>query len=138
MTCRTPEEIHRRFTEHFTAGDLDALVGLYEADAVLIPQPGTTVQGHAAIRAALADFLALGGRFGMPPGRAVQAGDLALLYADWTLEAEGADGSPLHLAGQTTDLVRRQADGGWLIVLDNPYGAAGAAASDIPQAISDR
>jgi hypothetical protein len=30
MTPRTPEDVDRLFGEHMNAGDLDALVGLYE------------------------------------------------------------------------------------------------------------
>jgi len=50
----------------------------------------------------------------------------ALVVADWTLDANNADGSPLHLAGQTADVVRRQSNGHWLFAIDSPFGAAGA------------
>jgi ketosteroid isomerase-like protein len=37
---------------------LDALVALYEADAILVAQPGEVVTGIEAIREALSAFLA--------------------------------------------------------------------------------
>jgi ketosteroid isomerase-like protein len=36
--------------------------------------------------------------------------------------ATAPGGSPLELAGRFTDVVRRQPDGRWLFVIDNPYG----------------
>ena len=37
----------------------------------------------------------------------------------------GADGSEVNLTGQTSDVVRRQPDGTWLLVIDNPFGCEG-------------
>jgi ketosteroid isomerase-like protein len=36
------------------------------------------------------------------------------------------NGNAIALAGQTSDVVRRQTDGTWLLIIDNPYGAAAA------------
>lgn len=126
MSPRTPEDLAAEFVRRFTAGDLDGLIDLYEPDAVLIPQPGTVARGHDAIRAALAGFLAMNGRFTMAPPRVIHGEGLAVLVADWTLDARSPDGSPIHLAGQTSDVVRKQSDGGWRYAIDSPFGAAGA------------
>jgi ketosteroid isomerase-like protein len=40
MPAHTPAEVHKLFTQYFTAGDIDALASLYEPTAVLLPQPG--------------------------------------------------------------------------------------------------
>lgn len=98
-------------------------MALYEPDAWLLPQPGVRVQGHGAIREALAGFLALQGDFHMEAPRITEGRDVALLVAAWTLEAKGPDGAPIRLAGRTADVVRRQADGRWLFAIDSPFGA---------------
>lgn len=125
MPARTPADLHRLFVRHFAAADLDALVALYEPDAVLYPEPGKRAFGRTEIREVLGGFLALQGRFDMKPARVAQAGDTATLFADWTLEAKAPDGSAIHLAGQTADVVRRQPGGEWLFIIDCPFGAAG-------------
>lgn len=127
MPAHSPEEVHRLFAEHFASGDIDALVALYEPTATLVPQPGQPVTGHAAIRAALGQFLDMGGRFAMAPAKVLRGDDLAVLFAPWTLAATAADGSPIALAGQTADVVRRQPDGSWLLAIDSPFGADGVA-----------
>ena len=125
MPARTPEEAHRLWAETFNAGDLDALVALYEPDAILMSQPGQTVTGHAAIREALQGFLALKPKFNLQFQKALESGDLALLYSRWTLSGTGPDGNELTLSGQTSDVARRQPDGSWLFVIDNPFGGQG-------------
>jgi len=125
MSARTPEELCSQFTQRFSTGDIDALVALYESDAVLLPQPGHVARGHAGIRESLAAFLAMRGTFRMSPPKVIHADGIALLYADWSLDAKAPDGSPIHLAGQTTDVARRQPDGRWLYAIDSPFGASG-------------
>jgi ketosteroid isomerase-like protein len=45
MGAAVPAEIHRECELAFNAGDLEALVALYEPDAALIAQPGTVARG---------------------------------------------------------------------------------------------
>ena len=122
MPVQTPEEMHQIFTKAFTAKNPEALLALYEPDAVFTLQPGQAVTGHAAIREALNGFLALDAQLEMQPGNIVQSGDIALILSKWTLKGTDPTGAPVELAGQTADVVRRQADGSWLFVIDNPYG----------------
>ena len=125
MSARTPEEVPQLWAETFRAGDLDALVALYEEeDAMLVPQPGEAVTGIDGIREALSAFLALRPTFNLEVRKVLQTGDLALSFADWTLSGTGPDGEPLEMAAQTSDVLRRQSDGSWRIVIDNPYGSA--------------
>ena len=58
MPAHTPEEIDSLFAQALNAGNVDALVALYEPQASLMPSPGTLVAGTAAIREALAAFVA--------------------------------------------------------------------------------
>ncbi len=122
--ARTPEEVPRLWAETFSAGDLDALVALYEEDSMLVPQPGEAVTGIKGIREALGAFLATQPTFNLEVRKVLQIGDLALSFADWTLSGTGPDGEPIELAAQTSDVLRRQPDGSWRIVIDNPYGSA--------------
>ena len=125
MSARTPEDVHPLFARHFAAADMSALLSLYEPDAVLLPQPGVVARGHAAIREALNGFLAMKGEFRIVSSKTVHAGDLALVYAKWTLDAKAPDDSPAHLEGETSDVVRRQVDGSWLLAIDSPFGSSG-------------
>jgi ketosteroid isomerase-like protein len=73
-----PEELGRLFLEHVNAGDLDAVVALYETDAILVAAPGRVVVGHAAIRDFYHDLLATRPKFTGEVRAAVRHEDLAL------------------------------------------------------------
>ena len=122
QTARTADEVHALFGERFQAGDLEGLVALYEPTALIAPQADQIAVGHSGIRDCLAGFLALNGKFVTVLNQALVANDVGLLYSSWTLEGKQPDGTPMKMAGQTSDVVRRQADGNWLFVIDSPFG----------------
>jgi uncharacterized protein (TIGR02246 family) len=127
MVKGNPVELDRLFEQALNAGDIDALVGLYEPQAALMPSPGKVVTGAEAIREALAGFLA-----GKPTittsGRLVaQTGDIALLANRWTLAMTGPDGKPTTMSGNAVEVARRQPDGHWLFAIDMPFGMDAAA-----------
>lgn len=125
MPIESPEETQALWGQYFDGGDLDSLVELYEANGALIPQPGAAALiGHDAIRAGLEQFISIKRTFSLSPKASVRSDDVAILYAEWKLTGEGPDGTPIELGGLTTDVARRQSDGGWLIAIDNPWGTA--------------
>ena len=122
MAAQSPAEVHRLFVAAFNAGDLDALLALYEPGATMIPEPGQLVVGREAVRNVLSAFLALKGSMTIETKTVAQAGDLALLHGQWTLTAAGPDGKPATRGGRTAEVVRRQPDGSWRYAIDDPYG----------------
>ena len=129
MPAHTPEEIDSLFAQALNAGNVDALVALYEPQASLMPSPGTLVAGSAAIREALAAFVAAKPAMQIAPRLVSQSGDLAVVTAKWQLAMTGQDGKPAQMQGQSVEVVRRQSDGRWLFVIDLPFGVeAGAKA----------
>ena len=70
----------------------------------------------------LAGFLTLNAMFEMHSTDVLKSGDVALLYTKWTLKGTDPEGSPFERSGTTSDVARRQADGSWLFVIDNPFG----------------
>ncbi|HZC99538.1 MAG TPA: hypothetical protein VFA46_04895 [Actinomycetes bacterium] len=49
-------------------------------------------------------------------------GDLAFLSNTWSLSGTGPDGDPVDLGATTAEVTRRQPDGTWRYVIDNPWG----------------
>ena len=116
MPANSPEQAHDFFVKYFNAGDLEGIVSLYEPDAILVKFPGPAVQGEAAIREAMIEFLSINGQMKLKIDRVFTTDDLALLFSSWTLRGTSADGTPVVSSGQTSDVVRRQADG--MVVCD--------------------
>lgn len=121
MRANTPEETSTLMSAAVTAGDLEAAVGLFEPTASFV-QLASVAQGSEEIRGVLTNLLAMKPKLRGIPDRVVAAGEIALVCGRWTMWATAPGGSPLELAGRFTDVVRRQPDGRWLFVIDNPYG----------------
>jgi uncharacterized protein (TIGR02246 family) len=118
-----PQDAHRQFEEAFNSGSLEDLLALYTPDARLVADEGNIVVGHDAIREELKAFFAVKGRMTVQTLFAVQAGDIALLRAQWHLKGIGPDDQPVSASGKTSEVVQRQADGRWLYLIDNPHGS---------------
>ena len=121
MSVRNPMEIHAAFEKAFNAGDLDGLVALYEKDGLLVAGPDRIVTGHSAIREAYQGYLATKPRMKLETASAFESDGLALLYGRWSIEGTGPDGSIIQMSGRNSEVVRRQPDGSWLFIIDNPF-----------------
>src|SRR5262245_28476791 len=94
MTARAPEDLGDRFAAALNAGDVDAVVNLYESQSVLRAMPGQAVEGTAAIRQAIVGFLAMKPTMRLTSKSLGQAGHIALITSRWELSGTGADGKP--------------------------------------------
>jgi uncharacterized protein (TIGR02246 family) len=120
--CGTPEEVLRSIVEGINTGNLDALMTLYEDQAAFATQPGSLAHGSQGIREALAGFIAMKGTLDLNVTRVLEANGLALVIGVWSFTGTGPDGKPVTLTAQNADVLRRQSDGSWRFVIDNPWG----------------
>jgi|SRR5262249_9038945 len=114
------EEVHDLFAQSLNAGDVDAVTSLYEPEAVVSPQPGQVLAGREAIREALTGYLAQKPRFTLHSRSVIQVGEIALLRSRWTISETDASGKTIEYEVKPTLVMRRQVNGTWLIVIDNP------------------
>ncbi len=104
-----PEDLGKFFLERANAGDVDGVVALYEPEAVLASPAGQLATGHQEIRRVYTQLLA---------GRPVfsSAGQSpAIIQADLALTSTRLPGG-----GATAEVARRQPDGTWRWVIDQP------------------
>ena len=105
--ARDPQDLERLLVSRQHAGDVEGMVVLFEADAVIDSSDGRLTRGKTAIRAFFAEQVAAGRKFQIGEQRpALVSGDLALT------STRLPDGSV------TSEVARRQADGTWLWVID--------------------
>jgi ketosteroid isomerase-like protein len=106
------------------SGDLDSLMPLYERGAAFATEPGSLAHGGPGIREALAGFISMEGELDLEVTRVLEVDDLALVTGVWSFDGTGPDGEPVRLTASNADVLRRQADGTWRFVIDNPWGTA--------------
>jgi ketosteroid isomerase-like protein len=104
-----PEELSRLLVDRINAGDVDGLVALYEPEAVLALPGGRVASGASEIRKAYERIVADRPTVALGAARpTLRAGNLALTS------------SRLPDGTVTVEVARRQQDGTWLWVLDQP------------------
>jgi uncharacterized protein (TIGR02246 family) len=122
---RSPDGVIRRFSALLNARDVDGAIALYEPAAAFVAEPGRWVTGTDDIRAALQRFAALEPELEGEIESVREAGGVALVVNRWSLRGRGPDG-PVEMGGRSADVLRRQEDGRWRVVIDDPWGASGA------------
>jgi uncharacterized protein (TIGR02246 family) len=124
MTTSTPEQVLAAIVEGINSGDLDGLMPLYESEAAFATEPGSLAHGASGVREALAGFITMNGTLDLEVTRVLEVDDLALVTGVWSFDGTGPDGEPVRLEASNADVLRRQADGSWRFVIDNPWGTA--------------
>jgi ketosteroid isomerase-like protein len=105
-----PEDLTRLFVEAANRGDAAGVAALYEENAVMAYPPGRETVGRAAIGLLWEKVLANAPHFEPEnPLPTLVSGDIALTA---TMAKDGA--------GARAQVVRRQPDGSWLRLLDQP------------------
>jgi uncharacterized protein (TIGR02246 family) len=119
MAAQHPQDLHKLFAEAFNGGDVEGLVKLYEPNALMASPERQTITGTEAIREMYQQFLATAGKMTIETIAAFESPEgLALLHGQWTLhDKSGA----VAMSGRNTETARKQSDGTWLFLIDNPF-----------------
>jgi ketosteroid isomerase-like protein len=108
--AKRPEDLTRLFVERANDGDAAGIADLYEEEAVMAYPPGSQTVGRDAIRSLWENVLATAPHFEPePPLPTLISGDIALTSTP-----------PSDGAGARAQVARRQPDGTWLRLLDQP------------------
>ena len=118
----TPAQVLKSIVEGINTGSLDALMTLYKPHAAFAAQAGNLAHGLSGVRSSLAAFTSMRGRLDLDVTRVLEADDLALVVGVWSFRGTAPDGRPVTLTGHNADVLRRQPDGSWRFVIDNPWG----------------
>jgi ketosteroid isomerase-like protein len=120
--AQQPEDLTRLFVERANEGDAAGIAALYETEAVMAYPPGQMTIGRDAIRALWEKVLA------SKPHMEQETALPTLICGDIALTST----APRDAAGARAQVARRQPDGTWLRVLDQPEFVAQAEAVAVP------
>ena len=124
MPYATPAALFDAVVQSRNQVDLETYLGCYEPNAVIVAQPGTIARGLDGLRGFFTFFTSLKPTFTVIRREFIEGPDVTLHMSAWTLSGTDPTGKPIEWSGRTTDVLRKQEDGNWLVALDNPWGTA--------------
>ena len=122
MKLSNPLNVITQLVAAMNAQNLESAVTLFEPGASFVVKPGVVVSGTAGIRQALEGFMALKPTLTIDAQQLVEATDVAQYCARWSIAGIDPTGTAVQLTGRSSSILRRQPDGRWLFVVDNPWG----------------
>lgn len=124
MPAQKPEECDLLLLKALEQGDLDAAVAMYESNATFVVSTDQMVTGQAAIREVMQSFIAAKATFNVETVTAVPSSDgsVAVTRVKGSSTSPGPDGQPVTTPLHSVEVVRKQPDGTWLFIIDDPSG----------------
>lgn len=125
MIARTPLKAVELLDEAFNRRDLEAILECYEDGAAMVAEPGRIVTGKPELRRAYEWILNnINGTATQEKTHVIETGDIALFTSRWSFQGTAPDQTPVSREAFASVILRKQADGGWRIVVDNSWGPA--------------
>lgn len=109
-------------TASFHQKDIEGVMRSYEPNAMIVFEPEKPVTDPRAIREGFYGFFAVDPLFEYSGHEVFINGNLAVHFAPWTMSGKAPDGTDIIQSGLSVAVLRKQHDGKWLMLFDNPFG----------------
>ena len=120
MSVRKPEDWPAVFEQNVNTGDLESVLSLYDPNAAFVAETGETIMGRDQIRPVLDGLIKRRAQFKSRVIKAVAVDDIAVLYTDFQGTALDASERPTEIRSRAIEVLRRQADGTWKLIVGDP------------------
>jgi ketosteroid isomerase-like protein len=118
------EETIHQLDKAFNKGNIEFVLDFYEDEAVVVLEPDRVAIGKEQIRQAFEYIMQFEGKAKQIKTNIVEAGDIALFISKWTFSGKNLEGIPFTRESIATSVFRKQSDGKWRCIIDNPNGPA--------------
>ena len=111
-----------KMTKAFEDKDIDGIMACYEPKAVVVFEPETPISDVNVLREMFTGMSMANPLFTYSGHEVFITGNIATHIAPWEMTATSPDGTEIRQSGLSIAVLRKQEDGKWLMVLDNPHG----------------
>ena len=116
---KTPQDAHASLAAAFNTGDVNTVLNMYDVTGIIVPEPGKPVSGQAEFKQAIEAILSIKGKMEIKTVYCLQTGDIAVGRSEWNI----TDGNDIKVSAKGIEVMKRQADGTWKIIVDHAFGA---------------
>ncbi|WP_121966132.1 nuclear transport factor 2 family protein [Myroides sp. N17-2] len=118
---KTPESAVKYFRSCIVNGDLEGALSCFDKDAVYIDRDGSEIRGLDNIKIAMQHLCNWKPEIIGDSHKATIVGDHAIWIDKWSMNAVMPDGNPIEMKGATSCMMKKNDDGLWLWLVDNPF-----------------
>jgi ketosteroid isomerase-like protein len=122
VIARSPEQAVELLDRAFREKDIETVLNFYEDSAVVVSEPGMIRRGAADLRSLFEQAMQMGTSAKQLKTWTIEADDVALFLSRWELRLEAPSREPSSRNFVATTVFRKQPDGEWKILIDNPFG----------------
>jgi uncharacterized protein (TIGR02246 family) len=113
------EDAHATLAAAYNTGDVATVMKMYDASGIFEASPGNPVSGKEKFEEAVKAILTIKGKMEIKTVYCFQAGDIAVGRSEWNI----TDGDEVKISAKGIEVMKQQADGTWIIVIDHAFGA---------------
>jgi ketosteroid isomerase-like protein len=121
--ARTPEQLHQLFLARANSRDREGMMELYATECAGGDLEANVLPDRAAVAEFVGGFLDVVRELTATTRKCLVSGDIALLSSDWHAVVEPQEGQVVEAHGRSAEVARRQPDGSWRFVIDDPIFA---------------
>jgi ketosteroid isomerase-like protein len=113
------EDAHATLAAAFNTGDVATVMSMYDTSGIIVPEPNKPVSGNDKFEESIKAILSIKGKMEIKTVYCLQTGDIALGRSEWSI----TDGADVKISAKGIEVMKRQADGAWKIIIDQAFGA---------------
>ncbi len=111
-----------KMTAAFHNKDIEGVMKSYEKNALVVFEPETPVSDPKVLREMFMNAFMINPHFTYSGHEVFVNGDIATHFAPWLMTGQAPDGTKIQQSGLSVAVLRKQQNGEWLMVFDDPHG----------------
>jgi ketosteroid isomerase-like protein len=122
VVALSPEQAVELLDRAFEQKDIETVLSFYEDAAVVVSEPAKSIREKDDLRAFFEQAMQLGISAKQLKTWTIEADGIALFISRWVLRVPAPGQEPSDRTFAAVTVFRKQPDGGWKILIDNPFG----------------
>lgn len=118
-----PTEAVKYFRNCIANGDLQGALSCFDKEATYIERDGQEIKGLVNIEKSMEHLCTWRPEIKGSSHKVTIVGDHAIWVDKWSLKATLPDGDPVEMNGATSCMMKKNNNGIWLWLVDNPFAA---------------
>ncbi len=111
-----------KMTTAFSYNDVEKIMSCYEPNAVIVFEPESPISDANVLKKMFTEMTKVNPIFTYGEHEVFIKGDIAIHINPWEMTGEAPDGTKIKESGLSLAVLRKQENGEWLMIIDNPHG----------------